>query len=95
MKTSYLGPDEGYAIKTAPCIITFLCTATISCARTSPEAFLSQIPAAPGNCCGITEAAKDSFNKTISDLDRRMEKEMRERNRECESYLEKNREAIA
>ena len=31
----------------------FLSVATFSYARTSPEAYLAQIPAAPKNCCGI------------------------------------------
>lgn len=82
-------------MKTALFMILLLCVASFSYARTSPEAFLSQIPATPGNCCGITEAEKNSFKQSISDLDRKMEKEARERNKECRVYMDKNREAIA
>lgn len=82
-------------MKKALFMILFLCAASLSYARTSPEAFLAQVPAVPGNRCGVTEGEKNSFKKSVSDLDRRMEKEARERNRECREYMEKNREAIA
>ncbi|HOT44296.1 MAG TPA: hypothetical protein PLM53_07530 [Spirochaetota bacterium] len=75
--------------------VLFLCAAAFPYAGTSPEAFLAQIPAVPGNCCGIIEKEKNSFKKSVSDLDEKMEKEFRERNRECKAYMEKNREAIA
>lgn len=73
----------------------FLCSATFSYARTSPETYLPQIPAAPNNCCGIKEAEKSSFNKTVHDLDKKMEKEIRERKKEAKAYMDANKDALA
>jgi hypothetical protein len=76
-------------------VLTFLCVAAFSYAGNSPEAYLSRIPAVPNNCCGISEAEKTSFKKSIHDLDKKMEKEIRERKKESQAYVDANREAIA
>ncbi len=90
------------SIKTVGCgmkhvifTLMFLCIAAFSYARTSPEAYLAQVPAAPKNCCGITDAEKSSFNKSVHDLDKKMEKEIRERKKEAKAYMDANRDALA
>ncbi len=73
----------------------FLCTAAISYARTSPETYMAQIPPAQKKCCGITGAEKSSYLKSIHDLDKSIEKEIRERKKETDAYVEANRDKMA
>ncbi len=73
----------------------FLSVAAFSYARTSPEAYLAQIPAAPNICCGIKEAEKSSYKKSVHDLDKKMEKEIRERKKDTKAYMDANKDALA
>ncbi len=75
--------------------LTFLCVATFSYARTSPDAYMSRIPAAPKNCCGVIESEKISYKKSIHDLDKEMGKELQERKKEAKAYMDANKDAIA
>lgn len=82
-------------MKHAVIALTVVCAATFSYARTSPEAYLTQIPAAPKNACGLTAAEQASYRQSVHDLNKKMEKEIRERKKESQAYADTNREAIA
>lgn len=76
-------------------ILIGICTVTHSYAKTSPEGWLARMPAAPKNCCGVSEAEKSSYAKSINDLEKAMEKDMRERKKEIDAYVQNNREKMA
>ncbi len=69
--------------------------ASFSYAKTSPEAYMSQMPAVPSTCCGVSEEKVSSFEKSVRDIEKRLSAEIRERKKESEAYAEANRDKVA
>lgn len=75
--------------------LSVLCSATFAYAGTSPEAYLTQIPEAPKNCCGIPDESKTSYKGTLYELETKMKKDLGERRKEAKSYAKTHSGAVA
>ena len=75
-------------------VFIFLTLTAFSYAKTSPEAYMGKIPAAPKNCCGISDEDKSSYKKSVKDLDSMMKNELDQRTKEIDAYANANKEKM-
>lgn len=75
--------------------LTFLFIASFSYAQTSPESYLTQLPAAPKSCCNLPAAEKASYIKSVRSLKDKMDKDILQRKEESQLYVDANRDKIA
>ncbi len=74
--------------------LAFVFSASFVQAQTSPETYLSQIPAIPIKSCNIASAEKASFDRSVRSLKDRMDKDIVQRKEDIQIYLDANRDAI-
>lgn len=72
----------------------FLLAATIANAQTSLEDYLSRMPVAPNQCCGVADEGKTAFLDAISHVGDAMEKDLRERKKASKARLEADSDTI-
>jgi len=75
-------------------ILTFFCFATFASAETTLEGYLSRLPAVPRTCCGVADQEKTLYRDSVSDVERAMEKDLRQRKKETKASVEANRDKI-
>jgi hypothetical protein len=63
-------------------------------AQTTPEVFLSMVPATPTNCCSMKQADKDAYKLKCSEFDKKIKAEIDRRKKASHEYMDKNSEAI-
>ncbi len=75
--------------------ILILLTFCVAHAQTSAEAYLDQLPAAPGGACILPQADAKLYVKQVSDLKDNMDRDILQRQEDMQVYMNANRERIA
>jgi hypothetical protein len=58
------------------------------------ESYMKRIPALPRDTCNISKAVSESWEQQVSSLRNELDKDIEDRNRDLNSYMEKNKETM-
>ncbi len=75
-------------------LLVLLLTAATARADTTLNDYLNRMPAAPKQCCGISDSEKSAFQAAISDVESAMGKDLRQKNKASKKHLEANKDKI-
>jgi hypothetical protein len=73
----------------------FFSFATFAYAQTTPESYLEAMPALPESCCHLKTAEKRAYLTTVNELISKMDKDIQQRKKDSNAYVEANRDKIA
>jgi hypothetical protein len=76
-------------------ILTALCFASFASAQTTPESYLKTIPVPPKSVCNPKTADKSSYLTTIHELLDKMDRDIRQRKKDSQAYVDANKDKIA
>jgi hypothetical protein len=76
-------------------VLTTLCFASFAFAQTTPESYLQTMPAPPQNVCNLKAADKKSYLTAVHDIIDKMDKDIRQRKKASQAYVDANRDKIA